>query len=43
MEKLFKLTTVIKMSEISHQIKNAVPYVEVLVMAHHYCGHCNEL
>ena len=32
------------MSEmISYQIMEAVPYIEVLVMAHHYCGRCHEL
>lgn len=44
MKRLLKLTTAIKMSEmISYQIMEAVPYIEVLVMAHHYCGRCHEL
>ena len=44
MKRLLKLSTAIKMSEmISYQIMEAVPYIEVLVMAHHYCGRCHEL
>ena len=44
MKRLLKLSTAIKMSEmISYQIMEAVPYIEVLVMAHHYYGRCHEL